>query len=570
MLPLISEIEHQQSLTYREKLLAATEPGLIALGKLSTQQSFNGTPSVRTIDVFQKASANITLPLNRKTTENNVVSVRLGLLEPNQGFIPVAGLAAYVTRSRRDPPDVSHLVHRDGRERWVIQEGHTRLGAAVLRGETEREARVWEFVESEREGWEPVPRGLHKRGLNYRDKLKSIQVLDRQGNPIGERIDFSNPVGYNQHGGPGDWAHHGTTSGAAKAIREGGFTTDAGKNGQLLGRGVYLTGKRHQAAVYGDEVLDINISGLAVKDFPTERAYKQFLAKKEPVDWEPETMSRMMQDAGFDAVRINRDIIVVFDPAKLTVAPTREDLSYRERLSLLLSNPVGINQHGGPEDWGKAQKAAQDYVRELTGEDPQSVSFDNFTTADGWNYTRAAEHVVVKHAAGEIAANSDGKVSAGDARAWVNGWVGGRPQSAATWATLQNSIQKEFELKDAPTKHLGKMPKSAESARAFVRAQYEATQETLRKQGVDEVVVYRGQPKIDGSDVSLQPGSSWTLSRSLAGNIASYSHGENGRILMAKVPASRVLAMPTTGGALQQAEVVLLGGKLTVEQFNAR
>jgi hypothetical protein len=152
----------------------------------------------------------VRVPLNVKTTQNERKLVPISSLEPTQDKIPVDGLRAYITRSRRDPPDVLHIVMNGGKERWVIQEGHTRVGVALLRGDSEVEARVWEFVETPAGDLEPVPRGLQKRGLeraaralSYREKLallldgndiKSLQVLDRAGKPIGEKI-ISLPMG---------------------------------------------------------------------------------------------------------------------------------------------------------------------------------------------------------------------------------------------------------------------------------------------------------------------------------------------------------------------------------------
>lgn len=155
-----------------DTLERAVESGVVALGKLSTYADATTPASVRAMDIFQQAPApHLVLPLNRKTTESALQLLPLTHLEPTQAFIPVRGLAAYLARSRRDPPDVAHVVMRDGRERWVVQEGHTRLGAAILRGDAARDVRVWEFVEDAQGRVQPVPRGLHKRGLTYRDKL---------------------------------------------------------------------------------------------------------------------------------------------------------------------------------------------------------------------------------------------------------------------------------------------------------------------------------------------------------------------------------------------------------------
>lgn len=251
---------------------------------------------------------------------------------------------------------------------------------------------------------------------------------------------------------------------------------------------------------------------------------------------------------------------------------------YVAKLALMLAGEWDEGQHPRGEDGkfvssgdrGQAalKDSAQGMVKELAGEDPQPISSDNFSTADGWNYTRAAENKVQSKSAKDLAERSG--LYEGEVKSWMRAWANGKPVDASTWSTLQASIQAEFGLKDAPTTHLGRKLKESSDARKFVRAQYESTQEELKSRGITEVTVYRGQPKIEGEDVVLQPGSSWSLDRNLASNFAVVSHGENGRVLTATVPASRILALPTNGGCLQQAELVLLGGPLKVEQSNAR
>jgi len=140
-------------------------PGLQALDRLPTTSTASIPLAVRAADVFKAAVTPLKVPLNRKTTQNVVQPVRLDTLEPTRELLPVAGLSAYVVKPRRDPPDVAHVVMRSGRDRWVIQEGHTRLGAAVLRGDETLPARVWEFEQADTGDLVPVLRGLHRRGV---------------------------------------------------------------------------------------------------------------------------------------------------------------------------------------------------------------------------------------------------------------------------------------------------------------------------------------------------------------------------------------------------------------------
>ena len=131
MLALASQ---RELLTYRTKLKRAMIPGLARLDQLPVITAPQQPSSVRASDIFSAPAAAIKLPLNRKATANAVQSLTLAPLEPSQELIPRQGVESYVIRPRRDPPDVAHVVMRDGRERWIIQEGHTRLAAAVLRG----------------------------------------------------------------------------------------------------------------------------------------------------------------------------------------------------------------------------------------------------------------------------------------------------------------------------------------------------------------------------------------------------------------------------------------------------
>jgi pterin-4a-carbinolamine dehydratase len=170
-----------------DELIAAHAEQTAALGrlaKLSTVKDSTGPTSVKTQELFRRPRAAVHVPLNVKTTQYERKTVPLDQLEPTQDKIPVEGLRAYIKSSRRDPPDVLHVVMANGTERYIIQEGHTRLGVAVLKGQTTAEAKVWEFVQNAQGDLEPVPRGLQKRGLeraaklSYREKLTLLLADD--------------------------------------------------------------------------------------------------------------------------------------------------------------------------------------------------------------------------------------------------------------------------------------------------------------------------------------------------------------------------------------------------------
>lgn len=167
---------------YREKvayLLAQPDPvardrALALLSRMPTT-SGSGTPaSVRTQAVFNRPATGVSFPLNRKTTQQAITLMPLTDLEPRQEYVPVQGLASYIARPRRDPPDVARVKMRDGKTRLFVQEGHTRLGAGVLRGDATMPMRIWDFEQNDSGGFDPVIRGRHSIGIRHRDKLRSM------------------------------------------------------------------------------------------------------------------------------------------------------------------------------------------------------------------------------------------------------------------------------------------------------------------------------------------------------------------------------------------------------------
>jgi hypothetical protein len=149
---------------------------LAALRRLPTTSGTGQPPSVRAQAVFGRAPTGLALPLNRKTTQQAITTLPLTDLEPRQEAITAQGLEAYIARPRRDPPDVARVQMRDGKTRLLVQEGHTRLGAAVLRGDAEMPMRVWDFTQGETGSFDPVSRGRHRIGEGQRDK--SINLPD--------------------------------------------------------------------------------------------------------------------------------------------------------------------------------------------------------------------------------------------------------------------------------------------------------------------------------------------------------------------------------------------------------
>ncbi len=168
------------------------ERALATLSRLPTVTMSGSPASVRSIAIFGRSPTGVSLPLNRKTTQQAIRPIALDKLEPRIEMIPAKGLESYAVRPRTDPPDVAHIVMRDGTERWLIQEGHTRLGAAVLRGDESMPVRVWEFTQNDRNTFDPVIRGRHRIGNRFRDKLvKLADSWDEGQHPRDETGRFS-------------------------------------------------------------------------------------------------------------------------------------------------------------------------------------------------------------------------------------------------------------------------------------------------------------------------------------------------------------------------------------------
>lgn len=136
---------------------------------------------------------------------------------------------------------------------------------------------------------------------------------------------------------------------------------------------------------------------------------------------------------------------------------------------------------------------------------------------------------------------------------------------------MQEAAQDEFGLKgtagwnqtdlsnDTRAKTDDDYAKNGDLYRAFLRAQYESTQEYLAKNGVKELGLYRGVKGITPEQATqLRPLSAWSYSLSEAQNFA--WGGGAGLLLAAMVPADRVLSCARTGiGCLNEKEVVVLG-----------
>jgi hypothetical protein len=162
----------------------------------------------------------------------------------------------------------------------------------------------------------------------------------------------------------------------------------------------------------------------------------------------------------------------------------------------------------------------------------------------------------------------------------LNNWAETSGDHSLPAITMQVAAQQEFGLKNAPTDHMNpEIMKDVEVKqidRAYLRSEYEATQKFFAERGITHVSLFRGQegpPPPDGRQtVTMQPESSWTTNVTEAHGFATrgeYSD-QGGYILTARVPVERILSTPLTGrGCLSEEEVILLGGPIKVQSFNA-
>ncbi|HUV11473.1 MAG TPA: hypothetical protein VMX12_10885, partial [Acidimicrobiia bacterium] len=116
------------------------------------------------------------------------------------------------------------------------------------------------------------------------------------------------------------------------------------------------------------------------------------------------------------------------------------------------------------------------------------------------------------------------------------------------------------------------------SMRSFVRAQYAETQAQLRGAGVTEMTLVRGtvaeSSKVSDAPtgpipVEMNPMSSWSTDPSIAHFFASpMERGEVGTVWVAKVPAARIVSLPSSGaGCASEYEVIVMGGDGTASSF---
>jgi hypothetical protein len=170
--------------------------------------------------------------------------------------------------------------------------------------------------------------------------------------------------------------------------------------------------------------------------------------------------------------------------------------------------------------------------------------------------------------------------------AMVDSWAATSGDHNVNAVGIQYAIKDEFKVSRPYTKHLRlshKTPSQAtknewddtierirkdKGVRAVLRAHYDETQARLKAQGVTHLTLVRGYgsaAKVDPvneQNVSLQPASSFSMNKSIAGIFAPSGSALKKRYLTATVEARYVLSTCGTGfGCVNEQEVVVLGGK---------
>lgn len=172
------------------------------------------------------------------------------------------------------------------------------------------------------------------------------------------------------------------------------------------------------------------------------------------------------------------------------------------------------------------------------------------------------------------------EIDADGVKEFIDQWARTSGDSSPESIAMQLAAKEEFKLAKVPLEHLDRQRQaedllggsrkssdgvdySRKTLRTFLRAQYEATQEWLKKEGLENVTVARGAVYERGAiadgigTLSLQPLSSFSSRLDVAQGFGTTVH-------IVRVPSSAVLSTSRTGaGCLQELEVIIAGGDVS-------
>jgi len=165
----------------------------------------------------------------------------------------------------------------------------------------------------------------------------------------------------------------------------------------------------------------------------------------------------------------------------------------------------------------------------------------------------------------------------------IRSWAGTSGDASPRAIAIQLAAQKEFGLAKATFAHFDKkllkeanalLTEYGKGLQAFLRAQYNLTQEFFKKNGITHLTGYRGMRFVDkvpgfkfgdkisivNSKLQLQPVSSFSTDFNSAREFIA-GGGKYKMLSQSEVPISRVLSTCQTGfGCKNEAEFVILGG----------
>jgi len=175
---------------------------------------------------------------------------------------------------------------------------------------------------------------------------------------------------------------------------------------------------------------------------------------------------------------------------------------------------------------------------------------------------------------------------------WIQRWAGTSGDGSPKAVAMQMAARQEFGLSKSYMGHVASnaqadaiviLRQNGKAMRAFLRAQYDATQQFFKNNGIQHLTGYRGMgfdrvipefrfnynPVIDQKIMKMQPLSSFSTKMKTA---RGFTAGKEYRMVsQAKVPVSRILSTCQTGfGCKSEAEFVVLGAQDSLKFITGR
>jgi hypothetical protein len=158
----------------------------------------------------------------------------------------------------------------------------------------------------------------------------------------------------------------------------------------------------------------------------------------------------------------------------------------------------------------------------------------------------------------------------------VSNWADTSNDSNVKSLAIQDAAEELFGLEDAAPWQIDEgiqnnvaldLKNNGDTYKAFLQAQYDATQEFFAEEDIKEFVLYRGftsKFKVDTgyADTALRPLSSFSTKKTQAEEFALPGGFDYGYLIQMKVPVKDILSVPGLGfGSYEEIEVVVIGGK---------